>query len=282
MRSRTDKAFLVLSGVFVAGLAFVAGAISFAHMTELATRHDQTGWKAFAFPVSVDGLELVASLYILAQRRAGRRPGLLPWAALLVGTAASLAANVAVGGHDPVGRALAGWPAVSLLVSIKLFFAMFDHDIGDPDVRDDQRPPAPGAAVPGTVHGTGPDDQAPAGTVSDERTNRTGPSPAGADGGPAVPDGHRDPSPGGPVDVRGVADLTQAARAARAALAAEGRPLTRDALAKRMREDGHAISNARASQLLKILRTNDAPARVRGKPVEADAGEIDMSTEVAA
>jgi hypothetical protein len=37
-----------------------------------------------------------------------------------VGTAASLAANVAVGGHDVAGRALAGWPAVSLLVSVKL------------------------------------------------------------------------------------------------------------------------------------------------------------------
>jgi hypothetical protein len=67
----------------------------------------------------VDGLELTASLYLVVQHRAGRRVGVLPWAALVVGTAASLAANVAVGGHDLVGRALAGWPAISLLVSIK-------------------------------------------------------------------------------------------------------------------------------------------------------------------
>jgi hypothetical protein len=50
------------------------------------------------------------------------------------------AANVAVGGHDPVDRALAGWPAISLLVSIKLLFSMFDHDKEDrPVVQDDQR-----------------------------------------------------------------------------------------------------------------------------------------------
>jgi hypothetical protein len=114
----TDKLTRLATGLTVAALAGVAGAISFSHMSALAMTHDQLGWKASAFPISVDGLELISSLFILAQRRAGRRAGLLPWVALLVGTAASLAANVAVGGHDPVGRALAGWPAISLLVSI--------------------------------------------------------------------------------------------------------------------------------------------------------------------
>ena len=93
--------------------------------------------------------------------------------------------------------------------------------------------------------------------VPAERTNGTGPSPAVADVGTAVPNGHRDPTPAAPVvlfDIRAVADPTAAARAARAAFAAEGRALSRDALAERMREDGHAVSNARASLLLKILR----------------------------
>jgi hypothetical protein len=74
MRTRTDKTLLILTAVFVAALAFVAGAISFAHMRELATHHDQLGWKSYAFPISVDGLEIVASLYLVAQRRAGRPP----------------------------------------------------------------------------------------------------------------------------------------------------------------------------------------------------------------
>jgi hypothetical protein len=43
----------------------------------------------------VDGIEIVASLVLLADRRSGRRAGSLPWAALAAGTTASRAANVA-------------------------------------------------------------------------------------------------------------------------------------------------------------------------------------------
>ena len=146
--SRTDKAITVLTGVTVAGLASVAGAISFSHMTELATEHGQTGWHSWAFPISVDGLEVVASLVLVTQRRVGRRPGWLPWLALGVGTAASLAANVAVGGQDVIGRLLAGWPAVSLLVSVKLLFSMFDHvNEGQLTAPDHHRPSANEVAV---------------------------------------------------------------------------------------------------------------------------------------
>src|SRR5262249_42033881 len=160
----------------------VAGAISFSHMAALAVEHGQTGWKASAFPVSVDGLELVASLFLLAQHRVGRRVGVLPWAALVVGTGASLAADVAVGGHGWVGRALAGWPAISLLVSIKLLFSMFDHaaDVAvtvredRPLVRDDQRTVPDGPLVPGTVSGAGRDDARPSGTIGGSGTDGIG------------------------------------------------------------------------------------------------------------
>src|SRR6185437_11127327 len=70
----------------VAGLAGIAGALSYSHMRQLAQDHDQTGWHAHAFPLSVDGVEIVASLVLLADRRAGRRSGWLPWTALAVGT----------------------------------------------------------------------------------------------------------------------------------------------------------------------------------------------------
>ncbi|MEV4624622.1 DUF2637 domain-containing protein [Asanoa sp. NPDC049573] len=42
----------MLTGLTVAGLAIVAGAISFAHMTELALKHGQAGWKAYALDIS--------------------------------------------------------------------------------------------------------------------------------------------------------------------------------------------------------------------------------------
>ncbi len=56
---------------------------------------------------------------------------------------------------------------------------------------------------------------------------------------------------------RTVADLLPAARAARVALGAKRRALSRDTLADRMRDDGHGVSNARASLLLKILEAED-------------------------
>jgi Protein of unknown function (DUF2637) len=108
------------AGVTVVGLAGVAGAISYSHMRALAAAHGEAGWQAHTFPLSVDGIEVVASLVLLADRRAGRASGWLPWAALVAGTAASLAANVAAADADVVGRVVAGWPAFALLVAVKL------------------------------------------------------------------------------------------------------------------------------------------------------------------
>jgi Protein of unknown function (DUF2637) len=218
-RTRTDKLLLAMTALFVGGLAVVAGAVSFAHMRELAIHHDQVGWESYAFPVSVDGLEVVASLYLVAQRRAGRPASPVGWVALVVGTLASLAANVAAGSADPIGKALAGWPAISMLVSVKLLFSMIDHThAGQRGVPDVQRTSRAVPDVPGTV------------------------SPSGRD----VRDA--------PADLRCVAHLVPAARAASATLAGNARPLSRDALAEAMRDGGHGVSNERASPLLKILK----------------------------
>jgi hypothetical protein len=261
MNTRTDRNLLILTALFVAGLAIVAGAISFAHMRELALDHDQLGWKSLAFPISVDGLEIVASLYLVAQRRAGRPTGPIPWVALIVGTAASLAANVAVGGADPIGKALAGWPAISMLVSIKLLFAMIDHTGADQgtDVRDDQRTSEAVLDVPGTVHRTGRDEAALSETVPAERTTERKSSAADAgdhaarSAGPTGDSGYRPAS----LDIRTVAHLIPLAREARAILASDGRSLSRDNLAEAMREDGNGVSNERASLLVRILKAEE-------------------------
>src|SRR3954468_15195807 len=120
--SAVDRAIVGPAGTTVVGLARVAGAISYSHMAELARIHGEVEWRAHAFPVSVDGIEVVASLVLLAHRRAGTRAGWLPWVAL----AASVAANVAVGASDPIGRLVAGWPAVALPVAIKLMAGLLD------------------------------------------------------------------------------------------------------------------------------------------------------------
>lgn len=208
----------------------------------------------------MDGLEIVASLYLVAQRRAGRPTGWVPWVALVVGTVASLAANVAVGGDDPIGKALAGWPALSMLVSVKLLFSMIDHGEGDQrTVRDDQRPSAdrPSLGRSGRQSRTG--DRRPDRHRTGGRAD--GPSATGRTDSTPV----QSADPGDPpafADMREVAHLIPAARAARAVLAREGRSLSLDGLADAMRDEGHGVSNARASLLLKMLREEgDATSR---------------------
>nr|WP_255500581.1 DUF2637 domain-containing protein [Micromonospora sp. Llam0] len=260
----------------VAGLAAVAGTISFAHMYELATAHDQHGWKAFAFPISVDGLEIVAALYMVVQRRGGRRTGWLPWVALVVGTAASLAANIAVGGDSVVGKVLAGWPALSMLIAVKLLFSMIDHgEEGQRTVPDGPLTSADRPPTFGTVPPEASDGGQPSVKVADGRSGRAG--TAGVDAADRT-DGLASGQPSGTdvrgesTDARSLAHLLPAARVARAALAGMGRPLSRDALAETMRGDGHGVSNQRASLLLKILQTEDAIAVVE------DVGRLDGQT----
>jgi Protein of unknown function (DUF2637) len=294
MRTRTDKLLLILTAVCVGGLAIVAGAISFAHMRELATHHDQLGWKSYAFPISVDGLEIVASLYLVAQRRAGRPTGRIPWITLIVGTLASLAANIAVGGADPIGKALAGWPAVSMLVSVKLLFSMIDHhSVDQQTVPDDQRTSPTVPDVPGTVQQTGRDEPTPSRTVRTVRTDNTNPSatdladaPSGATaGGVGRSAPGRAGDPGyrvAPVDVRAVAHLVAAARVARAVLHRDGRSLSRDALAGVMRENGYGVSNERASLLLKILKAEQDVPNIGPAPLQHTSAAASAARRVPA
>src|SRR5258706_3256572 len=149
--SALDRTIVEAAGATVVGLAGVAGAISYSHMAELARIHGEVGWRSHAFPVSVDGIEVVASLVLLAHRRAGTRAGWLPWAALVAGTAASVAANVAVGASDPVGRLVAGWPAVALLVAIKLLAGLLDagaERVAESDGQQDSLGPVRRSPVP--------------------------------------------------------------------------------------------------------------------------------------
>jgi len=124
---RADKWISRAATVTVAGLAGIAGAISYSHMRQLAAAHGDTGWHAHAFPLSVDGVEIVASLVLLSDRRAGRKSGWLPWATLTIGTAVSLAANIATADHGTMSRIIAGWPAVALLIAVKLLSGILEH-----------------------------------------------------------------------------------------------------------------------------------------------------------
>ncbi|MFE9399793.1 DUF2637 domain-containing protein [Streptomyces flavidovirens] len=97
--------------------AVIAAALSFAHLHDLAVAAGQDGWKAWAYPVSVD-LLLVAAWKRL---RSGESKA-AGWCWFLVALTASLGANVATAGLLDLGNVpawlrilVAGWPAVAFL-----------------------------------------------------------------------------------------------------------------------------------------------------------------------
>ncbi|MEU5632780.1 DUF2637 domain-containing protein [Streptomyces rishiriensis] len=99
--------------------AVIAGALSFSHLHDLADAAGQGGWKAWAYPVSVDLLLVAAWRRMREQQRAGHPAG-GPRLWFLVALAASLGANVATAGlldldHVPASLrvVVAGWPAVA-------------------------------------------------------------------------------------------------------------------------------------------------------------------------
>ncbi|MEU8666094.1 DUF2637 domain-containing protein [Streptomyces anulatus] len=159
--------------------AVIAGALSFAHLHDLASAAGQDGWKAWAYPVSVD-LLLVAAW----RRLRSDGPSRLAWCWFLIALFASLGANVATAGFldladppAPLRLGIAGWPALAFLGG-----TLLAHSSGKPK-------PAPPAAVTETK------DAGPA------RVPDAAPVPSQADEPPSTPSlsSPPDPSPDTPV-----------------------------------------------------------------------------------
>ncbi|MEV5858216.1 DUF2637 domain-containing protein [Streptomyces sp. NPDC052071] len=140
--------------------AVIAGALSFAHLHDLAAAAGQDGWKAWAYPVSVD-LLLVAAW----RRLRSEGPSRLAWCWFLIALFASLGANVATAGFldladppAPLRLGIAGWPALAFLGG-----TLLAHSSGKPE-------PAPPAAVTETkdVEPARTPDAAPIPSLADE------------------------------------------------------------------------------------------------------------------
>ncbi|MFD5937932.1 DUF2637 domain-containing protein [Streptomyces griseus] len=129
--------------------AVIAGALSFAHLHDLAEAAGQDGWKAWAYPISVD-LLLVAAwrrMRTTADNRAA-------WAWFVIALAASLGANVATAGLLDLGNVpawlrilVAGWPALAFLGGTLLVHTPTTAH-AEPDPVPAAAPPAAPAAEP--------------------------------------------------------------------------------------------------------------------------------------
>ncbi|MEU1570410.1 DUF2637 domain-containing protein [Streptomyces collinus] len=121
--------------------AVIAGALSFAHLHDLAAAAGQDGWKAWAYPISVD-LLLVASW----RRLRVDGPSRLAWCWFIVALFASLGANVATAGlldldHVPAWLRIlvAAWPALAFMGG-----TLLAHSVAE------QAPETPAPATPST------------------------------------------------------------------------------------------------------------------------------------
>lgn len=112
-------------------------------MHELCLRHGEDPLAAVLIPLAVDGTIVVASMSILLANRYGSRGGTLAWTLLIVGSLASLGANVAVAEPSVIGRVIAAWPSAALIGSYELLMSQIRRVAADPSRQ------AEVAALPG-------------------------------------------------------------------------------------------------------------------------------------
>ncbi|MFE4671555.1 DUF2637 domain-containing protein [Streptomyces sp. NPDC056723] len=146
--------------------AVIAGALSFAHLHDIASAAGQDGWKAWAYPISVD-LLLVAAWRRLRTARRDRAA----WTWFVIALFASLGANIATAGLLDLTQVpawlrilVAGWPALAFMGGTLLVHSPADAPAPAPaasapvsDVpaatevemsREDEPPAAPAPELP--------------------------------------------------------------------------------------------------------------------------------------
>jgi len=229
-------------------IAGIAAWVSYHHMAAVVARYGETGTVPYLLPLSVDGLIVVASVSLV--ELAGRRRDTAP---RLVSPEAHTA---------PVRP-----PATPAGTLTERTNAVPTEPVPDP-----VRP------VPAIVGGAAPEPEPVPEPVGERIEDAHADPDADADGDPDEDDldideddADHDQTDTDDEDAELAADLVPllpAARAARDELVGEGRPVSRDALARRMRRNGHSIRNNRVSELLTALR-HEAPSVNGRRPTAA-------------
>ncbi|WP_101257308.1 DUF2637 domain-containing protein [Streptomyces barkulensis] len=209
--------------------AVIAGALSFAHLHDLAAAAGQDGWKAWAYPISVD-LLLVAAWHRIRTLQAADRPAGSAWCWFVIALAASLGANVATAGLLDLGDVpawlrilVAGWPALA-------FFGgtLLAHTTPDTDPAPEQEPDAPATASEPSaapVVERAPEPAAPA--VEPDPVLELDPAPAAPEPAPVA-----DPAPAAPPVPAALVE--HARKVADAHRARTGTPIDPDTLRARL------------------------------------------------
>ena len=152
---RTDAWVRRACALVVAGVAAYS---SYAHQRHFALDGGADQISAALWPLSVDGLVILASLGLVrAKADTTARARLALWGAFLLGVAVSLAANIAAAptlGWQPV--LVAGWPPLALLLAVELVMHSRPRDETSEALANTGRVAAPAiAAYDDVLDGTG-------------------------------------------------------------------------------------------------------------------------------
>lgn len=219
----------VIRVVAASAIAAIAAWISYHHMVGVVARYGETGTVPYLLPLSVDGLIIVASVSLveLAARRreAERQPHAVPVEAPPApaehATAAPVQPSPGTNESPPLDRRpLPEHPPVDL-----------DVDRSRPEDAPDTAE-HPEGDHESDANETGHDLDT--GAHDDDSSND-------------IDDADVDLAPD-------LVPLLPAARAARDELIREGQTVSRDALARRIRQNGHSIRNSAVSEILATLR----------------------------
>ena len=149
----------------VVAIGGIAAVVSFRHALEVVRQNGESGQTAYLTPLTVDGLVFTASMVLLDAARRGHRPPMLARVALVLGIAATVAANLLHGwAYGPVGAVVGAWPAVTLVLVVELLMGMIRRGRRVPatDPAEDNAPTAPGrATLPAAEDTPGDSDTAP-------------------------------------------------------------------------------------------------------------------------
>ncbi|MGA5304581.1 DUF2637 domain-containing protein [Nucisporomicrobium flavum] len=237
-----------------AAIAAIAAWVSYWHMAGVVARYGETGTVPYLLPLSVDGLIIVASVSLveLGARLRDTTSGPISAAARTTTTteptraSATGAGQPAAADRGPTARAPADQEAAVLANQTQ------------PGPHNDR----PSSADPATEARPEPAPDRE-GVEDHERANSDDPKDEERqdidtdDGTDLAPD---------------LLPLMLAARTARDELVREGRTVSRDALARRLRRNGHAVRNNRVSDLLNALRQEKLPLNGASGPRRRVAG----------
>ncbi|GIG01274.1 DUF2637 domain-containing protein [Catellatospora citrea] len=140
----SSKAKTFASRLGATTVAGVAGFASYQHIHDVALKAGETATVAIIYPLAIDGLIIVGSMAMLADKSEGRLPRFSARVAIAVGVIATLAANVASAHPTLMSRLVAAMPAVAFMIAVEVL-----SRTGKPKPAEQPTPaPAPVLAAP--------------------------------------------------------------------------------------------------------------------------------------